>query len=75
MDRELSEAEWKRRFEAFALVRLSGLIFIVGGLFVAFRNPLGEEYPLVGGMLALAGFADVLLGPRLLKKYWAEQDR
>ncbi|WP_265587819.1 hypothetical protein [Sphingomicrobium arenosum] len=69
------EALWKRRFEAFALVRLSGAIFVLGGLMVAFKNPLGDEYPVIGALLALSGAADLIFGPRMLRKIWAEQDQ
>ncbi|MCJ7420847.1 hypothetical protein [Sphingomicrobium astaxanthinifaciens] len=69
------DALWKRRFEAFALVRLSGLVFLFGGLMVALKNPFGEEFPVIGTLLAISGAADLLFGPRLLKKIWAEEDR
>ncbi|MCJ8191518.1 hypothetical protein [Sphingomicrobium aestuariivivum] len=69
------DLQWKKRFEAFALVRLSGLIFLFGGIMVALKNPFGDEYPIIGAILALSGAADLIFGPKMLKKVWEEKDR
>ena len=70
-----NDLQWKKRFEAFALVRLSGLIFLFGGIMVALKNPFGDEYPIIGTILAISGAADLIFGPKLLRKHWEEQDR
>lgn len=68
------EALWKRRFEAFALVRLMGLLLLFGGLAVALKNPLGDEIPWLGAVLALVGAGVLLLGPRTLKRRWEAEE-
>ena len=68
------EAKWKRRFEAFSTVRLSALVLVVLGLLVAFRNPVGDEFPAVGGLIGLGGLALLFFGQRALRRHWERED-
>ena len=71
----VSDAEWKRRFEAFALVRMTGVVLVLAGALMGARNPLGENQPVLGVLLALAGVATGFGGPRLLRRRWEAADR
>jgi hypothetical protein len=67
---------WRRRFQLFMLARLIGLATFLLGIAIAFSGlarPGG--WPLLGGLLAVAGAIDAVFAPRLLWKLWAEQDR
>ena len=67
---------WRKRFRLFTLVRLFGVATFLLGIFVAFTDlarPGG--WPLVGGLVAIAGAIDAVFAPRLLRKLWAEQDQ
>ncbi|MCM8558469.1 hypothetical protein [Sphingomicrobium sediminis] len=73
MTPEEDERLWKRRFEAFALVRLLGLILTFGGMVVALKNPWGPEYPAIGAVIGVFGIAVLLGGPKLLKRKWDKE--
>lgn len=65
------EAIWQRRFLIFAAMRLSGLALMLAGMGIAlgdFVRPGG--WPLLGGVLIVAGLIDALVMPRLLKRQW-----
>lgn len=73
---DADDALWRRRFLTFSLVRLVGVGTLLLGIAIAFSDlarPGG--WPLVGGLVAIAGAIDAVFAPRLLKKYWEQQDR
>ena len=70
------DALWKRRFHIFMAARLFGLAMFLGGVAIAFSDVLREGgWPLVGGILAIAGAIDAVFSPKVLKKMWEQQDR
>ena len=59
---------WRKRFQIFMLARLFGVATFLAGIAIAFTpwvRPGG--WPLVGGLLAVAGALDAVLAPRMLK--------
>ena len=73
---DMDEALWKRRFAVFMAARLFGLAMFLAGIAIAFSDLVREGgWPLVGGLLAIMGALDAVFSPKLLKKYWAEEDR
>jgi hypothetical protein len=72
---ESSDTVWRQRFQLFMLVRLAGMAWFLGGLAIAFSDLLRPGgWPLVGGLLTIAGAIDAVFAPRLLRKYWQQQD-
>ena len=68
------EAVWRKRFRAFALVRLFGLALFLLGVAIAFSDLVRPGgWPLVGGVLAIAGVIDAVISPRLLKRMWEKK--
>ena len=71
-----SDDIWRKRFFLFTLVRMIGLATFLLGIAIAFSDfvrPGG--WPLVGGLVSIAGAIDAVFAPRMLKKLWAEQDK
>ena len=67
---------WRKRFQLFALVRLIGLGIFLLGIAIAFTGLVRTGgWPLIGGLLAVAGAVDAVFAPRLLRKLWAKQDQ
>ena len=67
---------WRKRFHWFALVRMLGVGTFLLGIAVAFTDLVRDGgWPVVGGLLAVAGVIDAVFAPRLLRKLWAEQDK
>lgn len=67
---------WRKRFQLFLLVRLFGLATFLVGIAIAYSDLLRPGgWPLVGGLITIAGALDAVFAPRLLKKLWAEQDK
>ena len=65
---------WKKRFWAFAAVRLGGLAIILLGVGIAFTGliqPGGHRY--IGAALIAIGAVDLSFGPVLLKYLWERQ--
>lgn len=70
------DALWRKRFQIFSTVRAIGLATFLLGIAIAFTDLLRTGgWPLVGGLVAIAGAIDAVFAPRLLRKLWAEQDR
>lgn len=70
------EALWRKRFLVFAGVRLFGVAVFLLGIAIAFSDLAREGgWPLVGGLVAIAGAIDAVLSPRLLKKMWESERR
>lgn len=58
------------RLWLMTLVRLAGLLLVLGGLWATARRPFGEPAWLWAGLLLFAGAALVLLVPRWLARRW-----
>lgn len=70
------EAVWRKRFQLFAAIRLFGLLTFLLGVAIAFTDLVRSGgWPLLGGILAIAGAIDAVVAPRILKKSWDRQDR
>lgn len=66
---------WRARFLTFTLVRVAGLALFVAGIAIAFTDLLRPGgWPLVGGLLTIAGALDAVLAPRILRRAWQRQD-
>ncbi|WP_343345566.1 hypothetical protein WJT74_00465 [Sphingomicrobium sp. XHP0239] len=74
MTPEEDEALWKERFQAFAAVRMWGLLLTLSGLLLALRNPFFDEVPALGAPMAVVGGLLVLLGPKMLRRRWDRED-
>ena len=72
---EPSDDIWRKRFQLFMLVRLFGLGMFLLGIAIAFSDLVRPGgWPLVGGLVTIAGVIDAVFAPRLLKKLWQQQD-
>lgn len=70
-----NEQLWRTRFLAFILVRLAGLALFLAGIAIAFSDLVRPGgWPLVGGLMAIAGAIDAVFAPRMLRKAWERQD-
>lgn len=70
------DAKWKRRFHAFAAVRLIGLAMFFLGLAIAYSGLVRPGgWPTVGAIVAIIGVIDAVFAPRLLKRQWEREDR
>jgi hypothetical protein len=70
------DALWKRRFLAFALVRLAGLATVFLGVAIALTDLVRDGgWPTVGLIVAIFGLIDAVFAPRLLKIQWEREDR
>jgi hypothetical protein len=73
---QASDDVWRKRFQLFMLARVFGVATFLLGIAIAFSDfvrPGG--WPLVGGLVSIAGAIDAVFAPRVLKKLWAEQDK
>jgi hypothetical protein len=71
---EPDAAEWRRRFAAFAALRLTGLAIFLAGLAVAFSDWIrvgGWRVP--GIAIAVLGLALAIIPPTLMKRRWKQQ--
>ena len=70
----IDQAEWKRRFLVFSVLRIFGLALFLLGIAIAFSNLLKPGgWPLLGGILAIVGAVEAVLIGRILKKAWRDQ--
>ena len=70
----IDQAEWKKRFLIFSVLRLSGLALFLLGIGIAFSDLLKPGgWPLLGGILAVLGAVEAVLIGRILKKAWRDQ--
>ena len=70
----IDQAEWKRRFLVFSVLRIVGLALFLLGIAIAFSNLLKPGgWPLLGGILAIVGAVEAVLIGRILKKAWRDQ--
>ena len=66
---------WHKRFQLFMLVRLVGVVTFLLGIAIAYSDLLRPGgWPLVGGLVTIAGAIDAVFAPRLLRKAWRLQD-
>ena len=66
---------WRKRFQLFMLVRLAGLATFLLGIAIAYTDLLRPGgWPLVGGLLTVAGAIDAVFAPRLIRKMWQRED-
>jgi len=73
--RETSDEIWRKRFQLFLLVRLFGVATFLLGIAIAYTDLLRPGgWPLVGGLISIAGAIDAVFAPRLLKKLWQQHD-
>ena len=71
-----SDDIWRKRFQLFMLVRLFGVATFLLGIAIAYTDLVWTGgWPLVGGLVSIAGAIDAVFAPRMLKKLWAEQDK
>ena len=72
---ESSDDIWRKRFQLFMLVRLLGVATFLLGIAIAYTDLLRPGgWPLVGGLVTIAGAIDAVFAPRLLRKYWQRED-
>ena len=70
----IDEAEWKKRFLLFSVLRISGLALFLLGIAIAFSDLLKPGgWPLLGGILAILGAVEAVLIGRILKKAWRDK--
>jgi hypothetical protein len=66
---------WRKRFQLFMLVRLFGVGTFLIGIAIAYSDLLRPGgWPLVGGLVTVAGALDAVFAPRLLRKKWRLDD-
>ena len=70
-----NSALWRRRFAAFAALRLGGLAILLAGVAVTFSDWIrvgGWRVP--GVMIAILGLALATIPPALMKRSWKRDD-
>ena len=71
----MDEDVWRKRFLAYSAARLGGLAIFFVGLAIGFTDWIrAGGWPQLGAIIAIMGVIDALFAPRLLKKFWDEQD-
>lgn len=66
---------WRKRFQIFMLVRFLGVGMFLLGIGIAYSDLLRPGgWPGLGGFIAIAGVIDAVFAPRLLRKFWQQQD-
>ena len=70
------EKRWRNRLLAYMGVRAGGLAIFFLGIAIAYSDLVREGgWPQLGAIIAIMGVIDATFAPRLLKKYWDEQDK
>ena len=73
---ENSDDIWRKRFQIFMLVRVFGVATFLLGIAIAYTDLVRPGgWPLVGGLVTIAGAIDAVFAPRLLKKMWQQSDQ
>lgn len=71
---DVGEAEWKRRFALFALVRLSGVATVLLGIAIALTGLVRPGgMPVLGAVLGMVGVVEAIFLPRLVRKRWERE--
>jgi hypothetical protein len=66
---------WRRRFQAFMLVRVAGLALFFLGVAIIYTDLVRQGgWPVLGAILAVMGAIDAVFAPKLLKRLWEQQD-
>ncbi|HEY4070406.1 MAG TPA: hypothetical protein VGM04_02490 [Sphingomicrobium sp.] len=66
---------WRKRLLLYSLVRFGGLAIFFLGLAIMYTNLVREGgWPQLGAIVAIMGAIDALFAPRMLKKFWDQQD-
>lgn len=64
-----------QRLVIYSLVRMAGVAIFFLGIGIMYTNLLRPGgWPQVGAIVAIMGVIDSFFAPRLLKKYWDDQD-
>lgn len=72
---ESTDDLWRKRFQLFMLIRLAGVATFLLGIAIAYTDLLRPGgWPLVGGLLTIAGAIDAVFAPRLIRKLWERED-
>jgi hypothetical protein len=70
-----SDDIWRKRFQLFMLIRLFGVATFLVGIAIAYSDLLRPGgWPLVGGLVTIAGALDAVFAPRLLRRMWERED-
>ena len=70
------DALWRRRFLIFMLARLFGVATFLAGIAIAYSDLVRDGgWPALGAILAIMGAIDATFAPKVLKKYWDQEDR
>ena len=70
------ERRFRNRLLAYMGARAAGLAVFFLGIAIIYTDLLREGgWPQVGAIVAIMGVIDALFAPRLLKKFWDEQDQ
>ena len=73
---EPSDDIWRKRFFLFMLVRLFGVATFLLGIAIAYSDLVRPGgWPLVGGLITIAGALDAVFAPKLLRKMWQQSDQ
>lgn len=71
MSNDVSEQEWKRRFGLLALLRVSGLLMMLAGVFIGMTGLVQPGgMPVLGIILVTIGAIDGIVAPIFLRKAW-----
>ena len=66
---------WRRRFQAFMLVRVAGLALFFLGVAIIYTDLVSQGgWRVLGAILAVMGAIDAVFAPKLLKRLWEQQD-
>jgi hypothetical protein len=67
---------WRKRFQLFMAIRLFGLLTFLLGLAIAFSDLVRPGgWKLLGGILVVIGVIDAAAAPRVLKRFWEQQEK
>ena len=70
------ERRLRNRLLAYTGARAFGIAVMLLGIAIVYSDLLREGgWPQVGAIVAIMGVIDGVFAPRMLKKYWEEQDR
>ena len=70
------ERVWRNRLLAYTAARAFGLAVFLFGMAIIYTDVVRQGgWPQVGAIVAIMGMIDAFFAPRVLKKYWDEQDR
>lgn len=69
------EEKWANRAGAVRWMQIGGLIIALVGLLMARGGAITEEpWPVIGGILVVAGLLDAVLSPKIMKRIFEAED-